>query len=111
MMEECVEETSEVSSLAWWRRLPMAPGSEPGPEPEPECEAGEPSVRRPGDAARRGGVARPRPESAHAHAVRPSLAHSSARASAGDGRFVPFMVLSLHHGIELTKPFRMTLSK
>lgn len=57
MMEECVEETSEVSSWCW-RRLPMAPGSEPGPD------AGEPSVRTPGDAARRGGVARPSPESA-----------------------------------------------
>lgn len=41
----------------------MAPGSEPGPEPGPE-PAGDASVRTPGDAARRGGVARPRPESA-----------------------------------------------
>lgn len=59
MMDECVEETSEVSSVGWCRRLPMAPGSEPGPD------AGEPSVRTPGDAARRGGVARPSPESDH----------------------------------------------
>lgn len=66
MMEECVEDTSEVSSLLLWcRRLPMAPGSEPGNEPgsEPGPEAGEPSARTPGEAARRGGVARPSPES------------------------------------------------
>lgn len=64
MMEECVEETSEESSWCRARRLPMAPGSEPGPE------AGEPSARSPGDAARRGGVARPSPLSADARAAR-----------------------------------------
>lgn len=63
MIEECVEETSEVSSwCAGALLLPIAPGREPGPEAGDE---GEPSARTPGDAARRGGVARPSPESAH----------------------------------------------
>lgn len=75
MMEECVEETSEASS-GGARRRPMAvggAGSEPGPE------AGEPAprARSAGDAARRGGVARPSPESGKPAALthRPHLPH------------------------------------
>lgn len=67
MMEECVEDTSDPSS--WCLLFPMAPGRAPGRDPGPE--AGEPSARPPGDAARRGGVARPRPESTYTGILTP----------------------------------------
>lgn len=59
-----MEETSlwsSARSTRSGRRLASPPGSEPGPD------AGDIRVRAPGDAARRGGVARPRPESKPPH--------------------------------------------